>query len=99
MIAVVSFGHAPDLLAENAGRSRTERENLTGIRSRPFGTPDTVSRGLGSTKNQGAKALDKIGCETIMLDKETHVDRPVQRIENQVEVRVLVEFTARHRPA
>src|SRR5262249_27762522 len=70
-----------------------------GILSGPSGRPGTVRRWLGSAENQRAEALDKVGRQTIVLDEEAHVDRTVQRIEKQVEVSILVQFTTRHRPA
>ena len=66
-----------------------ERE-LAGILSGVFYSPGTVRRWLGPAENQGAKALDKVRGQAIMLDEEAHVDRTVQRIEKHVEVSILV---------
>lgn len=52
-----------------------------------------------AAEDEGAQAIDKIRSQTIVLDEKAHVDRAVERIENQIGVDVPGQFAANDTPA
>lgn len=59
-----------------------------------FNTGAVPTCGPRSAQNQSTQVFDEFGCQAIVLDEKAHVDRTVERIKKEVEIRVLAEFSA-----
>lgn len=57
-----------------------------------------AGRGIRSAENQGAKPVYKIGSKAVVLDEKSHVNRAVERIEDQIEIDILTEFATADAP-
>lgn len=60
---------------------------LASFRDAPVAPPRSGS-GIYSAEDKGAKAVHKVGSEAVVLDEKSHVNRAIERIEEQIQISI-----------